>query len=78
MSMPDDEKRIAAQVALGTKRDFTEDEFKALQSIAQAWLAAQVIGRAAVVIQKIVKWLGWIVALYVGWRAGVFDWMPRK
>ncbi len=73
--MPDASEKLAAEVALGRKCDFTLEERKALQSFAQFWLGMQAVGRAAAVLQKVVMWIGWAFAGYLALRGGLTDWI---
>lgn len=75
MTTAEDEKRIAAEVAVGKKSSFTDDEMEALRSFAQFWLGMQAVGRAAGVLQRIVRWIGWLIALYIAVKAGAAEWV---
>jgi hypothetical protein len=66
---------FAAKVALGEAEEFSAEEREALRDFARFWLGMQAVGRAAVVLQSVVKYIGWGVALYIAVKAGLVEWI---
>lgn len=75
MTTKADEAEVAKRLVTEPAPAFDENELEALRSIAQFWLGMQAVGRAATVLQSIVKWIGWALALYLAIKAGAIDWI---
>ena len=75
MSTKADEAEVAKRLVTEPDPAFDENELEALRSIAQFGLGMQAVGRAATVLQSIVKWIGWALALYLAVKAGAIDWI---
>ena len=56
-----------------TSQDFTEEEVRALKAIADAWKGLEAFGRVAVVVKKILTYVGWMIAAYLAFKAGLVD-----
>lgn len=71
---PDDVvKRILSQAP--DDLSLTEEEWMALKGVASVWLGLQFIGRAAGFLRSILSYVGWAVALFLMWKAGLIDWI---
>lgn len=56
-----------------TLPEFTEEEIVALHAVAEAWRGLEAFGRIATFIKTVAQYVGWAIAVYVAFRAGVLD-----
>lgn len=69
------EEEVAEKIASGRHdRVFTEDEFAALRDIAAVFLGFRQLGRVAALVQRIMKYIGWIVIGWIALKAGPDAW----
>ncbi|MGL4325481.1 MAG: hypothetical protein ACRCTD_15705 [Beijerinckiaceae bacterium] len=67
-------KRILDAADHGERvKDFDDEEADALRDIAQIWIGMKVLGRAAVGVQKVIKYLAWLALVIVALRGGLTD-----
>jgi hypothetical protein len=51
-------------------RDFTDEEVELLKRVADVWRGLESFGRLAVVIRKILMFVGWMAAAWVVFKLG--------
>lgn len=57
--------------------DFTDEEIRALKAIADAWKGLEAFGRVAGVVKKILTYVGWMIATYLAFKAGLVDFIKN-
>ena len=54
---------------------FTDEEIRALKEMANAWHGMEAFGRVAMVVRKILAYVGWMVAAYLAVKFAMTDWI---
>ena len=54
---------------------FTDDEIAALKEMANAWRGLEAFGRVANVLRKVLAYVGWLIAVYVGVKYVIVEWI---
>src|SRR5208282_6719601 len=52
---------------------FTDDETVALKEIALYWLGIGIAGKMLRHTSRIIRWAGYVVALYLAWKSGLLQ-----
>lgn len=55
--------------------EFTEAEVKALRAVADVWRGLEAFGRVASFVKTVTQYVGWSIAVYVAFKAGLIDWL---
>jgi hypothetical protein len=64
---------LLAQLRERPPSDFTPQQIELLKDMASFWLGMITVGKFARGAIFIIRWFGWIVALYIAWKTGIWE-----
>lgn len=64
---------ILSELKENPPHNFTPQQIEALREITDFWLGMVTAGKIARSLARILQWTGWMVALYLWWKSGIWS-----